>query len=150
MNEHPPAEVSSGVWLIRLPLPFPVATVNAYLIRGREGYLLLDCGLKTRACREALSSALASLGVSWPEIRQLVLSHIHPDHFGLAAEIQQLSGAEVLMHPVEAGGMTPDYFDHDFFLSHSAWLLTSGEMPLPSGPVPGNSLLSGMRISEYQ
>ena len=29
--------------------------------------------------------------------------------------------------------------------SHSAWLLTFGEMPLPCGPVPGNSPPSGMR-----
>ena len=34
--------------------------------------------------------------------------------------------------------------------SHSAWFLMSGEMPLPDGPVPGNSLLSGTFISENQ
>lgn len=129
VNESAPAEVSPGIWLIRLPLPFPVATVNCYLIRGREGYLLLDCGLKTRACREALAAALSSLGVAWSDIRQLVLSHIHPDHFGLAAEIQKVSGAEVLMHADEARGMTPDYFDHDFFLRHSAWLAENGVPP---------------------
>ena len=31
-----------------------------------------------------------------------------------------------------------------------AWLFMFGEMPLPCGPVPGNSLLSGTFSSEYQ
>lgn len=128
MSESP-AEVSPGVWLIRLPLPFPVATLNVYLFRARQGYLLVDCGLKTRACRQALVSALDSLGVQWSDIRQLVLTHIHPDHFGLAAEIKRLSGAEILMHRVEAAGMTPSYFDHDFFQGHSAWLAENGVPP---------------------
>ena len=34
--------------------------------------------------------------------------------------------------------------------THSAWLFISGGMPLPDGPVPGNSLLSGTCIKENQ
>ena len=34
--------------------------------------------------------------------------------------------------------------------THRAWLVIPGEMPLPSGPVPGNSLPSGTSIREYQ
>jgi hypothetical protein len=36
------------------------------------------------------------------------------------------------------------------FLIQSAWLLMFGEMPLPPGALPGNSLFSGTRISESQ
>jgi hypothetical protein len=35
-------------------------------------------------------------------------------------------------------------------LSHSAWFSMFGEMPLPEGPVPGNSLFFGTSISENQ
>ena len=30
------------------------------------------------------------------------------------------------------------------------WVFTFGEMPFPSGPVPGNSLAAGTCSSEYQ
>ena len=33
---------------------------------------------------------------------------------------------------------------------HSAWLRTLGEMPLPSGPVPGNSSRAGTSMSDSQ
>ena len=36
------------------------------------------------------------------------------------------------------------------WLIQSAWLRMFGEMPLPFSPVPGNSLLSGTLIIEYQ
>ncbi|MBI3666433.1 MAG: MBL fold metallo-hydrolase, partial [Acidobacteria bacterium] len=127
MSENAPAiEVSKGIWLIKLPLPFPVAAINVYLVRGEDGFLLLDCGLKTKACRETLAEALALVGIGWGDIRQLVITHLHPDHFGLAAEVRRLSGAEVLMHPAEAVLMSPRYLDHDFFARHSGWLAENG------------------------
>jgi len=125
VSEHAPAEVSSGVWLIRLPLPFPVAFLNAYLVRAPDGYVLIDCGLKTRACREALRSALGVLGVVWRDIRRLALTHIHPDHFGLAAEVREQSGCEILMHRAEAAWM-PVWSDEGFLTRHSAWLEEHG------------------------
>jgi glyoxylase-like metal-dependent hydrolase (beta-lactamase superfamily II) len=134
VSDHAPAEVSPGVWLIRLPLPFPVATLNVYLVRGRDGYLLLDCGLNTKACREALTRALAALEVGWHQIRQLLLTHIHPDHFGLAGEIQRLSGADILLHPAEAARM-PLWREEGFLSQHSSWLEEHGVPPDESGEI---------------
>ncbi len=120
-----PAEVSPGVWLIRLPLPIPIAVINVYLIRGVDGFLLLDCGMKTKACREALAAGLAAAGAGWSDIRQILISHLHPDHFGLAAEVQRQSGATILMHAAEAALATPRFLD-DFFSKHTAWLAEHG------------------------
>jgi glyoxylase-like metal-dependent hydrolase (beta-lactamase superfamily II) len=124
-----PAEVSEGVWLINLPLPFPVGSINVYMIRSSDGFLLLDCGLKTKACREALAGALAALGVGWPGIRRLVITHLHPDHFGLAAELRGLAGCEVMLHSVEAAHLPLRLLDNDFFSRHSAWLAEHGVPP---------------------
>jgi len=121
-----PVEVSEGIWLLKLPLPFPVATINVYLVRLAEGYLLVDCGLKTKSCRKALSGSLSALGVAFADIRQLVITHVHPDHFGLAAEVRRLSGAQVMMHPAEAALISSRYLDHEFFSRHSAWLAENG------------------------
>ena len=118
--------VSEGIWLIKLPLPFPVATINVYLIRCEDGFLLLDCGMKTRACREALAAALEKAGAGWNDIRRIVISHMHPDHFGLAAEVRARTGAPVWMHGAEAVRSSPRFMDNDFFAKHSAWLAEHG------------------------
>ncbi len=47
----------------------------AYLMRGRSGGVLIDCGQTTLA-------GLASLGVARTEIDAIVISHFHADHFG--------------------------------------------------------------------
>jgi glyoxylase-like metal-dependent hydrolase (beta-lactamase superfamily II) len=124
-------EVSPGIWLVKLPLPFPVGSINIYLIRGRpaggrESFLLLDCGVKTRACREALAAALEAAGAAWSDLRQIVITHLHPDHFGLAAEIRERSGAAIWMHASEAALLSPRFMDNDFFTQHSAWLAENG------------------------
>jgi glyoxylase-like metal-dependent hydrolase (beta-lactamase superfamily II) len=91
-------EVAPGVYLIELPLPFSLGLVNVYLLRLREGFLLVDCGMETEPCFQALDRALEGLGVVWPDIRQLLLTHIHPDHMGLTRRLLQLTPASLLLH----------------------------------------------------
>ena len=68
VDESPAAEespapaiepVAEGVWLVRLPLPWPLAIVNVYLVEQQDGLLLIDCGVKTD---ESLGGAFASAG----------------------------------------------------------------------------------------
>ena len=91
-------EVLPGVFLVELPLPFSLGPINVYLVRLARGYLLIDCGMDTDACFQSLSHSLDDLHVSWSDIRQIVLTHIHPDHMGLAPKLLGLTGAELLMH----------------------------------------------------
>ncbi len=94
--------VSPGVHLFELPLPFSLGTVNVYLVRLTHGFLLIDCGMNTDACFAALDSARQSLGVEWREIHEILLTHIHPDHMGLAPRLLALTGASLSMHPSDA------------------------------------------------
>src|SRR5689334_13237259 len=93
-----PREVSPGIHLLDLPLPFELAQINVYLVNLPDGYLLIDCGLKTRASLDALSAGIHALGADWRSIRQILLTHIHPDHIGLAPRLLELTGARLIMH----------------------------------------------------
>jgi glyoxylase-like metal-dependent hydrolase (beta-lactamase superfamily II) len=97
-----PREVSPGVYCLELPLPWEIKTVNTYLAPLADGYLLVDSGAGTEACFDALRDSLLSVGVRLDELRGIFLTHFHPDHTGLAARIQSISGAKIWMHPAEA------------------------------------------------
>jgi glyoxylase-like metal-dependent hydrolase (beta-lactamase superfamily II) len=84
-----------------LPTPFPVGPVNAYLIEG-DPLTLIDTGPKADVSRQALESGLAALGYRVEDLRRLLITHHHVDHFGPAAEIVRHSGAVVSTHPYSA------------------------------------------------
>ncbi|RIK81065.1 hypothetical protein DCC62_02735 [candidate division KSB1 bacterium] len=83
---------------ISLPTPFPVGPVNVYLAKG-EPLTLIDTGPKTEATRAALSQELARLGYNLPDLKQIILTHHHVDHLGLAGEIAAQSNAKIFAHP---------------------------------------------------
>ena len=93
-----PREVLPGVRVIELPLPFALGLINVYLVRITEGYLLIDCGMDTEPCFQALSRSMEAGGVRWSDIRDILLTHIHPDHMGLAHRLLELTGARLWLH----------------------------------------------------
>lgn len=86
-------KVYNGIYKITLPLrgnkPGPV---NTYLLTGKT-VTLIDTGtLKTI---DILNEALTSLGLSFSDIRQIILTHGHVDHFGAAKSIQKISQGHI-------------------------------------------------------
>ncbi len=74
---------------------------NVYLLRG-ESTTLVDAGVATDDVRTQLRSALDDDGLTLADIDELVLTHWHEDHAGLAAEIQEQSDATVYVHEADA------------------------------------------------
>ncbi|HWI52421.1 MAG TPA: MBL fold metallo-hydrolase [Symbiobacteriaceae bacterium] len=88
---------------ISLPTPWPaVGPIHTYLIK-KDPITLIDTGVNTPESREALEDGLRQHGLSVKDIRRVLLTHAHVDHMGLAAWVQEESGAEVWLHPDEAG-----------------------------------------------
>ncbi len=87
---------------ITLPVPWDLKSVNVHLVELDEGFLLIDSGVATAECFEVLEAALAERGVTWPDIRTLLLTHYHPDHIGLSWKILRLTGARLIMHRADA------------------------------------------------
>jgi glyoxylase-like metal-dependent hydrolase (beta-lactamase superfamily II) len=82
------------------PPDAPAGTL-CYLIRQRQGWLLVDSGLKHQSCLDSLRQQLAALNVSPRDIKWLLITHFHPDHFGLAAEVKAMSGAQIILHRLD-------------------------------------------------
>ncbi|WP_282941226.1 MBL fold metallo-hydrolase [Paenibacillus sp. RC67] len=80
---------------VKVPLPFPLRWVNSYLIRGNEGFTLIDPGLHTEAAIQHWEAVLQELKLNYRDIEQIVLTHHHPDHYGVAGWFQERSGAPV-------------------------------------------------------
>jgi glyoxylase-like metal-dependent hydrolase (beta-lactamase superfamily II) len=85
---------------IEVPTPFPVGPITVYLADAPgEPLTLIDTGPRTAKTRTALDEGLARLGYSAADLKRIVVTHAHADHFGLAADLVDVSHAQVLTHP---------------------------------------------------
>ena len=100
MSSPPPAAaLGQGISLITLPLPFASpSSVNAYVVEGGDGLTLIDCGVDSTDGRRRLFDGLDELGYSPQSIDTLVVSHLHPDHVGLAPHLTSSYGMRLVMH----------------------------------------------------
>src|SRR5262245_34984660 len=93
-------KVLPGVWRLRLPLPWPgVPHGNVWVVAAAGGIVLFDTGIGGRGRLRQLDLALAQAGFGLEDVRLLVCTHSHIDHYGLAAPICERAGCELWMHP---------------------------------------------------
>lgn len=75
---------------------------NAYVFGAKsDETTLVDTGIPTPATREQLTTGLSDLGVTFADIDQILLTHWHEDHAGLAGAIQHAGGATVRAHTAD-------------------------------------------------
>ena len=98
--------VFPGVYRLRLPLPWPgVPHGNAWAVRAGDGVVLFDTGMHTPegagqpGSMMELERALARCGLAVEDVRLVVCTHAHSDHYGQAATICERAGCELWMHP---------------------------------------------------
>ncbi|MEL6587080.1 MAG: MBL fold metallo-hydrolase [Pseudomonadota bacterium] len=108
-------EVAEGVLWARLPLPMALDHVNVYFLREADGWSLVDTGFDTKRTR-AIYGALLDGPLGGMPVTNVVVTHHHPDHVGLAGWFQG-QGAQLWM-------------------TRTAWLmarmLTLDEQPVPT------------------
>ena len=89
-----------GVWRLRLPLPWPgVPHCNAWALAAGDGVVLFDTGYAAEDGTRQLEYAMAQVGLALTDVRLLVCTHSHSDHYGLAGPILDTAGCELWMHP---------------------------------------------------
>jgi glyoxylase-like metal-dependent hydrolase (beta-lactamase superfamily II) len=92
--------VLPGVWRLRLALPWPgVPHGNVWALAADGGVVLFDTGIGGKGRLRDFELALAQAGFGLEDVRLLVCTHSHTDHYGLAAPIVAGAGCELWMHP---------------------------------------------------
>ena len=118
-------EVVAGIWQLQLPIPSShVGRVNAYLVQGDKEYVLVDTGEDAEETFYSLKKQLAAAGVSFKHIAQIIVTHIHPDHYGLAGRLKQLSQATVALPYMDKGFTGIRYINDE--LHYQRWLHSNG------------------------
>jgi glyoxylase-like metal-dependent hydrolase (beta-lactamase superfamily II) len=111
-------------------MPFELRHVNVFLVRNGDSFTIVDTGLQTDESRQALNQKLEELKVPVRRISQILITHIHPDHFGLAAELRERAGSELVIHRLEVALMEPRYARaEDLVHDVAEWLNKNGVPP---------------------
>jgi len=133
----PPVEqVRPGLWSIPVPIPnnpLRYVLVYAFELDG-GGVALVDAGWNTDEAWTCLSDGLAMAGGSISDVQAVLVTHIHPDHYGLAGRIRETSGAWIGLHPDDAIMLESRYGDTDQLLESMTRLLVDSGVPADKLP----------------
>ena len=113
-----PETLGNGIHMIPVPLPFKSPPwVNAYAVETESSLLLIDCGADWPDGRFALSEGFRTLGLDESAVETLLVSHLHPDHVGMADRLRDELGCRVVMHERAEQGRLERYNDTPGFLA---------------------------------
>jgi glyoxylase-like metal-dependent hydrolase (beta-lactamase superfamily II) len=89
-------EVAPGVHWMRLPLPYALDHINVWAVDDGDGWALVDTGVRTEQTAEAWRRLMAHA----PDPRRLTrvfVTHMHPDHIGMAGWLTRKFGVRLWM-----------------------------------------------------
>jgi glyoxylase-like metal-dependent hydrolase (beta-lactamase superfamily II) len=84
-----------------LTTPFLNVSVNCYLVRTGDGFVLIDTGRTSK--RGVIEKELESAGCQRGNLRLIVLTHGDFDHSGNAGYLREKFGAHIAMHKDDSG-----------------------------------------------
>lgn len=85
--------------IIRIPI-LPGGLVNAHLLIGDGGCILVDAGLP--GTESKVDQVLKKHGYTFKDIKLIVVTHAHVDHAGNAATLRELTKAPIVAHVDDA------------------------------------------------
>lgn len=118
--------VAPGLAWARIPLPMELDHINVWIIDTQDGCVVVDTGIGVSAGKDAWEAIGERVFAAKP-LQAVFVTHIHPDHIGLAAWLQQRHRVPVLMSArtrelamLFLGGVERRQMDQaeEFFRSH--------------------------------
>jgi glyoxylase-like metal-dependent hydrolase (beta-lactamase superfamily II) len=95
-----PGAYRSAPGVYRIPLPLPqdgLRAVNVYALPDGDGWTLIDSGWALVESMELLAAGLAQLGAGLGDVRRVLVTHQHRDHYTQALVLRREFGTEVAL-----------------------------------------------------
>ncbi|MFX1368182.1 MAG: MBL fold metallo-hydrolase [Promethearchaeota archaeon] len=131
----PMTNLIDGVSRIQIPTPFPVGSMNCYLIEGSP-LTLIDTGPKTHESLAAIQKEFDNLSYRMSDVEQILLTHSHIDHIGQAAQFvrerasKHHNPVEVWIHHKDANALI-NYEEHaEAYMESFARLISTSGVPM--------------------
>jgi len=123
-------EILNGVHQIKIPAPENSSWyTNVYIIEGSDAHIMVDSGWDSQESLWALQEGIKGANLKLRDIKQVVITHIHPDHYGLSTKIKQICGAQVAIHKIDANFIFPRYKDFNDLIKKTEELLRQNGAP---------------------
>jgi len=153
LSPIPPIDrVRPGLWSIPVPIPSSsLRYVFVYLFETDRGAYIVDTGWNTDAAFAALTDGLAQAGYAMTDVQGVLVTHIHPDHYGLAGRVREASGAWIALHHADAELIRERYEDPTDLLERVGAMLRrvgapADELaPLQNASMPLRPLVSAVQ-----
>ncbi len=97
-NEGHWTQVASGIYWVRMPLPFELDHINLYLLEDSSGWYIVDTGLGTNKTKGLWDQIIEQLD---KPVIGIVVTHLHPDHIGLAGWLTEKYNVPLYMSQLE-------------------------------------------------
>jgi len=101
VDEPPPSgsviEVADGVYWLRFGLPMKgLDHINLWALKDGDGWVVVDTGIADKVSKDIWRGHFENLMGGRP-INRIIVTHLHPDHSGLAGWMNKTFGAPLLM-----------------------------------------------------
>ncbi|MDO7836420.1 MBL fold metallo-hydrolase [Sphingobium sp. HBC34] len=100
IGEGTAVEIAPRVYWLRMPLGLELGYINVWALEDDDGWSLVDTGLRTPQTVEAWHRAFAHTLGEKP-IQRILVTHLHPDHSGMAGWLANRTGARLWMTRLE-------------------------------------------------
>jgi glyoxylase-like metal-dependent hydrolase (beta-lactamase superfamily II) len=77
--------------------------VNQYLLIDNKNLTLIDAGMRSNA--KTILKTIKKLGYEPSDLKQMLITHSDPDHYGAAKDVQDATGCEIWSTQIEADAM---------------------------------------------
>src|SRR3989304_4221186 len=98
-------KIAPGIFHLEVPLRVhALDSISIYVIKNGKGCAVIDTGFDTKEGLESLTTQLKDIGIEITDITQIIATHAHGDHYGMAGTLKKLSGAPIALHRLEKEG----------------------------------------------
>ncbi|MDD5747718.1 MAG: MBL fold metallo-hydrolase [Actinomycetota bacterium] len=93
--------MKSDIYPLYAEKPIWPSSANSYLLKDKDGAILVDVGCGKSETYERIKEFLSSHGFLPRDVHTVVLTHAHPDHMGALTFLLSEAQPEIITHPVE-------------------------------------------------